>query len=253
MKPPENRVLALEKAVNITEGIRELDGARVTELADYLDFPQSTVHNHLSTLRHRGLVTKEDDQYQIGLKWLEIGGYAATRKSAYNISTNKVKFLAEKSGERAQFIVEEGGKGYYVATETGKKAVQVDARIGKRSYLHASAAGKSILANLSKERVEEIVSEYGLEQLTENTITDEDDLYSELEGIRDRGYSINDEESIPGLRAIGAAIEGKEGEIVGGLSISGPSSRMKGDIFSTSVPEILLEATNELELELKYD
>ncbi|MFB6070608.1 MAG: IclR family transcriptional regulator [Halanaeroarchaeum sp.] len=253
MSRSPNRVNALDKAFDVVEALKELDGARVTTVADHLGYPQSTVHNHLTTMQDRGFVTKEGDTYHAGLKWVEIGGYVATRKDEYTLAVEKAREIAEETGERAQFIVEQGGKGIYVGTETGEKAVQVDARVGKRTHLHASAAGKALLAALPGERVDEIVADPGLEPLTENTITDRDELESELETIRERGFGLNDEESIEGLRAVGTAITGADGTVMGALSVSGPSSRMDGAKFTEDVPELLAEVSNELELELKYE
>lgn len=247
-----NRVKAVDKTISIIEALIREDGARVTELAEVLDYPQSTVHSHLATLAHNDLVVKEGDEYHVGLRWLSIGGYAAHRKDGYKLAREKTKELAEKTGERAQFVVEEHGRGVYLKTETGDQAVQIDARVGKRNYLHASSAGKSILAHLPKERVEVIINTVGLKPLTENTIVEEQELFEELDAIRERGYSLNIEESIPGLRAVGAPILDPNGEVVGALSVSGPSNRLSDEKINEEIPSLLQGITNEVELNIMY-
>lgn len=245
-------IQTLQKTIDIIDGIQSLDGARVTELADHLDLPASTVHNHLATLEQNKLLVKEGDVYHIGLAFLHLGGYAAHRKQSYSEAIDKVQEIAKETGERAQFLVEEHGRAVYLHTATGDQAVQIDARIGKISYLHASSAGKAILAHLPEETSAAIIENVPLEAQTQNTIVDKERLREELAAIRDRGYSFNDEESISGLRAVGVPVMGADGRVIGGLSVSGPAHRMKGTWFREEIPDLLLGTANELELNMAY-
>lgn len=245
-------VKATEKTFRILEAIQELEGARITELSDYLDMPLSTVHSHVSTLEETHYLIKEGDTYHIALRYLDLGGYARNRKREYKHAADTVSKLATQTEERVQFIVEEHGRGIHVFSETGENAVQVNARVGKRSYLHASAAGKAILAELPEQRRNEIIDQWGLKPITSETITDRAVLRSELESVRDVGYGFNKGESIDGLNAVGVPINGNEGTVVGALSISGPTNRLKGRRLEDELPDLLLGAANELELKIVY-
>jgi len=245
-------VKTTETAFTIIEGLEELDGARVTELADHLGLADSTVHSHLATLLEMGYVVKEGDQYQIGSRFLNLGEAAKERKEAFDLVKPKVEQLAEETEERCQFIVEEHGRGVYLHRETGSRAVWTDSGLGRRIYLHSTAAGKTVLATLSDERVEEIIERWGLPPLTDQTITDPDELFAELETVREQGFATNVEESTEGLRAVGVPIVDGDGKLVGALSVSGPSHRMKGEWFESEIPNLLLGTANELELNLKY-
>lgn len=249
----DSRTLAtVERAVEVIDAVESLDGAGVTELAEHLDMARSTVHGYLSTLERNQYLVKEDDEYYVGLKLLRLGGYTSNRKPGYKFGMQKVKELARETGERAQFIVEEHGIGTYIHTETEDSAVRIDARIGKKAYLHASAAGKSIMAKLPEERLDEIIDRWGLPQLTENTITDRETLEEELAEASERGYSFNQDESVIGLRAVGVPVMDASGEVLGSLSISAPSNRMQGEYFTEELPRLLLGATNEVELNIAY-
>ena len=72
--------------------------------------------------------------------------------------------------------------------------------------LHCSAMGKSVLAFQTPEEVEAYLRRTPLEKKTDNTLIDKKRLLAELALIRRRGYSINNEEYIPGLIAIGAPL-----------------------------------------------
>lgn len=242
----------VETTFEVIEAVESLDGARVTEVAEHLDVPASTVHGHLTTLHDHSYLTKEGDEYHIGLQFLNRGGHARQRKEGYKLAEGKVEKLAAETGERVQFIVEEKGRGYYIHTAVGENAVLADARIGKRTYLHDSSAGKSILAHLPEQRVHDIVDQWGLPAFTKHTITDRDELFAELERVREQGYALNQEETHKGLNAVGAAVETHQGQVLGSFSVSGPSNRLKQESLKEEVPDLLRGITNELELRLSY-
>lgn len=239
-------------AFRIIEAIERLDGAGVTELAIDLDLAKSTIHRHLSTLEDIEYLVCEGDTYYVSLKFLQLGEYSRNRKNAYSLARPKLRELAEETGERAQFIVEEHGLAVYVHRKSGPRAVETDSGIGKRVALHATAAGKAILAHMDDERVNTIIKDRGLPALTAYTITERSSLFEELDTVRERGFSVNDQESTDGLRAIGVPVRGSDDDIIGALSVSGPTHRIKGEIYEQTIPRLLLGTANELELNIAY-
>jgi DNA-binding IclR family transcriptional regulator len=248
---PGRRLKTLDTAADVVDTIQELGGADVPTVAARCGLARSTVHGYVTTLEDRGYLVREGTTYHVGLEFLAKGGHARTRKPEYEFVGEKVADLADRTGERVQFIVEENGRGYYVHTATGANAVHVDAAVGKKIHLHASSAGKAILSALPRDRVEEIVDRWGLPTYTDRTITTRDDLYAELDAVRDRGYAVSDEESIEGLRALGVPICVDETPL-GAISLSGPVHRMKGEWFDREMPDLVLGVGNEIELDLKY-
>lgn len=248
----ESTVKTTEMSFRIVSMIRDLEGATIEELADRLGRSESTVHRHLVTLREHDYVVTEGEEYRVGLGFLTMGGYAQRRVTAYPKIKSKVDELAAETGERAQFIVEEHGRRVYLYTEVGQSAVQTGAHVGKRGPIHTSAAGKAILANLSDDHIEAIIDEHGLEDGGPNSISTEAELYEELEAIRSRGYAFNKQETTGGVNAIGAAVLDAEGGVIGALSVSGPANRIKGDWLTEELPEQVLGAVNELELDIRH-
>jgi len=241
----------IERAFEIIEHIKDVDGARVSEVAENLELPKSTAYNHLSTLKQLGYLVKEGDEYHISLQFLDLGGYTANRKEAYREALPKLKALARETGERAQFVVEENGFGYFIYGYLGDQAVQTDVRMGMRTYLHTTSAGKAILAHLPPSKVTGIVDERGLPMRTRHSITDREQLERELDDIRQRGFAFNREERIDGQNAVGAPLV-LDGRVIGALSVSGPTNRMKGEWFEKEIPDLLLGTVNELELNLSF-
>lgn len=248
----KNMVATTGTVFGIIEALQSENGARVSELAEELDLAKSTIHRHLSTLKERGYVVKEGDEYHPGLRFLDIGQHARQRKDAYVMAKPKVKKIAEETGERAQFMVEENGRAVYVHIVRGENAVRTDPGIGNGIPLHSTSAGKAILAYLPEWQVQDLIEGGYLTEETPETITDSEELRQDLAEIRERGYSLNEQENLNGLRAVGVPIKGANGTIIGALSVSGPTHRLKGDFFRNELPNLLLGISNELELNIAH-
>ncbi|WP_049928970.1 IclR family transcriptional regulator [Halopiger goleimassiliensis] len=246
------RLKTLETAIELLDILSDADGCSLTEVSDELGLAKSTVHGYVKTLEQDGYVHEVDGQYYVGAELLTLGGQVRHRHPSYQHVIEKIQQVSEETSERAQFVIEEGRKAIHVHTEKGTKGVEVDARIGKQSYLHASAAGKAILAWSPEQVVTETIERHGLPSLTPNTITSEDELRDELSRTRERGFAQNEEESIEGLHAVGVPIT-KEQSVIGAISVSGPSHRLSGAAFDEEIPQFLLGISNELELRLSYD
>ncbi|WP_458209908.1 IclR family transcriptional regulator [Haladaptatus sp. NG-SE-30] len=248
----KNRVQTTQKTFRIIQTLKQIDGARVTELADALEMSKSTVHNHLRTLVHEGYVIQQDEEYRLSLQFLELGGYIRDRLDIYKVAEPEVKQLAEQTGELANLAVSEQGLLTYIDRSKGDQAVDLDTYPGLQAQMHCTALGKVILAHTPREQVESVLDRHGLPKLTENTITDRDDLYVELEQIRSDGYAQDHGERLEGLRCVAAPVKSAEDDVEGSISVSAPASRMKSNRYNQEIPEKVRSAANVIELNLKY-
>jgi len=250
---PENApVQSTETSLRIIEILRRQDEVRINDLAEELDIAISTTHRHLQTLRKHGYVVKQGNHYALGLQFLTIGGELQEDFPASQLIVASVEKLANETEERVQFVTEERGKRVFLYTESGDKAVQAEGVIGKRGPLHCSGAGKAILSQLPEERVREIIDQHGLPAVTEKTITDPEALFEELETIRERGIAFNKEESTTGLNAASCPVTTNQGDVLGALSVAGPSSRLNSDRLRSEIAEVTKSVTQELEIKMRY-
>lgn len=248
-------VKAAETTFNVINVVNECDGASVNEVAEALDVPKSTAHNYLKTLTQTGYLINEKGYYQLGLRFLVYGERARNRWDVYETAKPELKNLAAQTGEFANLLVQEQGHGFYIYRTKGDRSSTssqyIGDHVGERVPLHATAPGKAILAHVEPERVEEILEQYGLEQLTDSTIQDRQVLFDEFEEIRETGVAFDDEEYLVGLRAVGAPII-THGEVQGAISISGPISKFGVGRFRDELPEIVVDAANAIEINLEF-
>ena len=245
-------VQTVNRSFQIVRALADREGAGVTELADSLELSKGAVHTHLNTLESNGVVTQQGDEYRLGLRFITFGEYVKRQRPLYGAGRDETDALAEATGEYAHLMAEERGRGFHIYKSRGDNAVGQpyhDMNLQKEDHLHYSAAGKSILSCLSESRIDDIVDAYGLPERTGNTITTREELFDRLDRIRERGYALNDEEEIDGLRAVGAPID--TAGVVGAISVSGPVSRLKGDRFREELPERVMQAANVIELSVQ--
>ncbi|MGB9965641.1 IclR family transcriptional regulator [Halobacterium hubeiense] len=243
---------SVQTTMRIIEALRDLECTGVSELAEHLGLPTSTVFDHLRTLENEGFVTSDDDGYQVGARFLEIGGYARKQDPLYAVAEPEIQKVAHQTGEHANLVIEEFGKAVFYAKAEGEDAFQLDTHVGKHVHLSTTSAGKAILAEYPDEKIHAILDEHGLPEVTEHTVTDRDQLFEEIEECRERGYAIDDEERIPGVRCVGAAITGDDGRVLGAVSVSGPKSGMQDERFHQEIPDLVLRTANVIEVNMKY-
>lgn len=240
-------IQATETSLEVIEELRRQDGASLTALADGLDLAKSTVHGHLKTLEKHGYVVRVDGEYHVALKFLHFGEYARNRDPRYELAKETVHELSDTTKEEVDFTVPEHGRLislYHSFGDSSESGLQV----GSYFYLHNTAAGKAIMAEWSTEKVRAVVEKWGLPADTELTITDVDELLAELRRTRERGYGVNDQEIMEGFQSLGAVVRTPDDEILGGLSIGGPTYRMEP---RSEVVDRLLDGAERLETRLE--
>lgn len=245
-------VKTTETTLALVEELKQRGPSGVTELAEALGMGKSAIHNHLTTLRQCGYITKDGDTYALGLKFLEVGGHVRKSMQFYQVAKPEVESLATETGELANLLVEEQGRGVYLLRSKGDQAVDLDTYVGHRAYLHSTALGKAILAHLPKSRIDEIVDRHGLKQQTPRTIGSSDELEATLADVAERGYAIDDGERLERLRCIAAPVRRPSGEVLGAISVSAPASRVSDEDLHGDLSEAVLSAANVIELNINY-
>lgn len=248
----ERELSSVVRAFEIIEHLRETDAAGVTALAGDLEMPKSTVHSHLKTLESKGYVVREDGEYRLSLRFLSLGEHVKRAQPLYRAAKGPVEDLAERTGEHVTCMTEENGLGTVVCAGHGERSLATGIDVGTNVYLQASAGGKTILAHLSRERVDQIIDRWGLPSFTDETITDRETLYEELDAVRERGIAFNREEYLRGVLAVGAPILADDGAVHGAVTVVGPARRLYSDRDESELHDRLLATTNTIEVNLLF-
>lgn len=250
--PDGKTVQSVETSLAIVDAIRERECAGVTELATALDCSKATVHHHVTTLRKHGYLERVDGEYRLGLQFLSVGGQVREHQSLYHLAREDVDDLAAETGEQARLVAEHDGRGITIYRATGEAPEHPPLHLGSDEPLYCTAAGKAFLAELTDEQIDRYLAETTLDPYTPATVTDPEQLRAELESIRSEGVAFDDEERYDGVRCVAAAIDSPDGELLGAISVSGPTDRVTDERFRSDLPDQLRNVVGVVELQNTY-
>jgi len=185
------------------------DGLGMSEIARRLDLPKSSVANICSALVEVGFIARTGAGFRIGRRLAELGGaYLATvdQVQEFHAACDQLEVA---SLETMQLAVLDGLEVIYIARHDGRQAVRLASEIGQRLPASCTALGKAALAALSEDELgRRLKGLTRLPVLTTNSHRTVDQLLTDLAAVRERGYSIDNEETALGVVCYGVAVQG---------------------------------------------
>ena len=255
-KRARRSVQSVDRALDLLEALVAADGeVAITALANRTGLHVSTVHRLLATLLRRGYVRQnpETSRYYAGAKLATLSEgrsrYGELRLRARPL----LRGLTEATRETANLVVLDDLQAVYIETVPSPQVVRLFTAVGNRTPLHATGAGKALLANLPAIRRDALLDRLDLRGYTAKTIVDPAALRRAIDDVRERGFAIDDEEYDEGVRCVavavgGVAVPGREaaaGSPAAALSISAPASRLTRQRCAELAP-VLRRAAAEL-------
>lgn len=197
-------------------------GVSLQTLAGETELAKSTVHRLLASLVGLGYVVQDEENghYRLTLKMFELSSGIVDSMDIMGVAKAHLERLSQRTGEAVHLVIRDGRDIVYIyKTESGP--MRMASRVGLRSPLYCTGVGKAILATLPGDEVEDIWTHSNVQKLTDRTITDLEELRSQLVEVRANGYAIDDEENELGVRCVAVAIPGPDGRAESAFSISG--------------------------------
>ncbi|PWC90530.1 transcriptional regulator [Azospirillum sp. TSO5] len=223
-------VQSLCRALNILTILGSNDGPMtLTELSEAATLSPSTTHRLLTTLQYERYVRFDQSArgWVVGVQAYMTGANFLKTRNLVDVARPRMRRLMEESSEIVNLAVEENGEALYLARVGGPRAAQVAVPQTDRTLLHCSAVGKALLAGMPETKVQTIVTQRGMRQFTRSTLSSLPALYRDLTLVRTRGYALDQEERVSGLRCVAAPIFDENSRVMGALSLSGSSRRIE--------------------------
>jgi len=224
----QNTIKSLDRAMAVFEHLSTTTGATLSELAADTDQSPATTYRILVTLEARGLVEFDagPQLWHIGPRAFLIGARYLRRTSLVERARPVLRQLMERTGETANLGIARDGHVLFVSQVETHASIRAFFPPGTLSPMHASGIGKALLAQMTPEARARSLAEAGLERFTARTLTDPAQIEADMVLTQARGYAIDDEEKTEGMRCIAAPVTDLHGEVVAGISVSGPASRV---------------------------
>ena len=227
--PPASYLIeSVENASRVLLMLRTQRVLRVGDVAAELGIARSSAHRMLTTLQSQGLLRQDPAtrSYGAGPQLVQIGGAVIGATDLREEARPVLERLSQDTGETVQLIVLDGTAILFVDGVEGRFAIRAALRTGDRAPAHASAAGKVLLAALTRDQLRERFPENRIQGGTAKAVSSRRKLEAELETIRDDGYAFNLGESESGLHAVAVPIRDAAGSFRAAIALSGPSERL---------------------------
>jgi DNA-binding IclR family transcriptional regulator len=227
------------------------DGMRLTDLVSQVELPRGTVLRLLDATMDAHLVRRSaDGRYRLGPRCAVWGSEFLASLELREVAADVMTKLVELSNETCHLGVLEGRSVLYIHKVESQHSLRMVSRVGGMNPLHCTGLGKALLAFLPQQEQDRYLAE-PLERRTANTIVAPEILRAELERTRSRGYSMDDVENEPGVRCVGAPVFNHLGELVGSISLAGPTMRMTWE-RTEQLTGPLMDAAREISAGLGY-
>ena len=223
------QVQSLTRGLSLLEALARAEGGlTLTDLAQRVQLAPSTAHRLLATLEKMGYVYQggELGRWYIGLQAFTVGTSFLANRDFVAQSHPYMRRLMEQSGETANLGILDGTEAVFIDQVQCREMMRTIVKLGSRVPLHASGVGKAIFAALPDDQIDAILKVKGLPRITANTITSPETMWASIRVIRQRGWSFDDEEHALGTRCVAAPIYDEHAEVLGAISLAGPSSRL---------------------------
>ncbi len=203
----------------------------VTQLAAALGLNKTTVYRLLNAMEKFALIEKNTDteRYRLGLKLHELGARAVESRTLPGESRRFLLELSQRTKESVSLAVPNpGGVICLDRVDSAHTVITVRTPIGGRFPAHCTAAGKAVLAYLPQREADAILFQQGLPRFTPSTRTRMSEVKENLRLIRQRGYSLDEQELERGLSGVAIPVLFRGNRLVAAVGIAGPTLRFQG-------------------------
>lgn len=212
----------------------------LAELSRAMKLPKPTAFRLARALENAGFVRKDPLtlRYQIGATFENIALDGLRNSAAHGLRRRVMNALAERLGARVNLVVLKAGNLSFVQWVESTAPLRIDINGDMPMPVHCSASGKLLLAFGPAELREAAFRSAPFEGFTKSTITTARGLARELEEIRKRGYSVDDQELILGVNCIAVPVQNRAGQTVAGLAVMAPVASLPLEKLRRDLPDI---------------
>lgn len=214
---------AVDYALQIIEyaaGIE--DGVGISDISNALGINKNAISRVLEALTESGWFYLSDTvrkKYRLTLRPFSLLSKALSGDTLVRTAEPYLKQLHERLGDSVYLGVKSGSSVMYKLHFDSVREVRISGCVGGCYPLHCSAPGKVLLSYCNKEFIENYFKSENLER-TENTVTDSERFSAEAEGIRQKGYAVDNEEFARGIICVACPVLDRSGEVIATVGLS---------------------------------
>jgi IclR family transcriptional regulator, KDG regulon repressor len=197
------------KAFHLLGLVARNDGRmKISDISREMGISKGTVHGIAYALEEAGAVVRDEKTkcYSLGLTLFELSQKVHSRIELKDVARPVMEELMRKTQQSVFLGIRSNERVSIVDIVESTRDLKITAPIGARLPLLVGALGKVFMAALDDGEADRWVRGTGLRQDTGKSITDPDRYLEEIRKARKRGFALDDEEYIQGVRAVAAPI-----------------------------------------------
>ncbi|WP_298432125.1 IclR family transcriptional regulator C-terminal domain-containing protein [uncultured Jannaschia sp.] len=199
----------------------------------------------LLTLVHEGYAVTDGKLFDLTPQVLELGYSILSSKGVWDIARPFIAHLSDDIQESVSAAILDKFDVVYVGGTQYHRIISVGISVGARFPAHCTANGRVLLANTAPEHWDAMIEEIELKKMTEHTITQKSRFRRVLKEVRQKGWSLVDQELELGLISISVPVRMSSGELVGAINVGVPSMRMPVEqMIETILPKLFATTQN---------
>jgi len=237
---------AVRRAINVLRVLARTGELTAAELARETGLSPATASRMAKVLLTEGMVRRNpvNGAYHLGAR-AALLGQAAQEVLGLDKALPPMRALREQTGESVNLAIRDDAESVVLLRVQSKLPLRFEQTVGARFPLYSTASGKAMLSfsGTCQAYLDQLPST--LESVTTGTIRTRAKLRVDLKSTKERGYAVDHEENVEGVRCVGAPILDEDGRSVAALVVQAPSVRM--DLARiTQLGPVVIQVAREL-------
>ncbi len=226
----KRRIQSVQRAGEILSlFINEKKPIGITEFSRQLGLPKTTVQGIVLTLLDMNFLERDPvtSKYRLGPMLFQLGMKYATNMDLVNIARVWMERLCFQFREPVNLGMLVGNHIVVLLRIEPENKFMAMPQAGSVIPAHTTSIGKIIYASLNEEHRNELLKDYSFTPMTANSNTDRDAFLKELDEVREKGVSYDNEENVVGLAGIGGPIYNYDGQVFAAIALTGNADNIK--------------------------
>lgn len=223
----------------------------VSEIAQLVGLTRAAVRRFLLTLTELGYVDSKNNRFELTPQVLDLGYAYLSSLSFPEVALPHLERLVSITQEASEGSVLAGDDIVYVVRVPGPALMTISVNVGARKPAHITAMGRAMLAYLPPAALEAYLASVKFIPVLPRTITNADDLRTELVRVREQGYALVNQELEEGLVAVSVPIRDRRGNTKAAINLSTHIGRKSVDDMVALIPN-LKQTAADIEAGLRH-
>nr|WP_290701323.1 IclR family transcriptional regulator C-terminal domain-containing protein [Halomonas sp. UBA3074] len=223
----------------------------LSEVATRTGMNRAKARRFLLTLHALGYVRKQQRYFELAPRVLQLGYAFLSANNYRDVIQHYLEDITAETGESSSLGVLEGNDVIYLARSAAKhRLMAITLSVGTRLPAAHTSMGRILLAQLSDTDLDHFLSSAVLEAYTDKTVTNVDELRSQIMTARQQGYAISDQELDSGLRSIAVPVHDAKQHLIGAINISTNAARVDLDTLLNVYLPVLKNKIEQIRLHI---